>query len=355
MECKNKPIILGVAAGKGGVGKSTVTAQLARAFQKNGAAVGVLDADIYGPSQIRLLNPLGRPCFDADDRVLPADAAGVKLMSAAFLPQLGELAVVRAPIANALIEQFFKEVDWGGVDLLLVDFPPGTGDIPITLMQCVPFHGVVMVTQPQHLSTSEVERAIRHVIGAGVPIAGLIENMCGMQMPDGSWRELFGPSSVAEIMKKYPIPSYVSLPFVPSLVSWSDRGLHGFEEGISHPFGNVLIEFAQSLIQRFEGQAATEEDAIHWALEGGMLRIRSKSGWESQITGAQLAAHCPCVRCRHGGQASSEATIFHVEPLGQYAVRVLIKGGCSQGIYPLSLLESIGSSQEVSSHSEPKA
>ena len=175
--------IVGVVAGKGGVGKSTVAAHLALALKRRGLKVGVLDADIYGPSMRLLLNEEAPPGQEGD-HVVPARASGMPIISVAYFRSGEAPSVVRAPIANQIIKQFLESVLWGELDYLIVDFPPGTGDIQITLMQLARFSGVVVVTTPQELSLLDVRKSIQMVQAAEVSLLGVIENMSFFRNPE---------------------------------------------------------------------------------------------------------------------------------------------------------------------------
>ena len=339
--------IIGVVAGKGGVGKSTLTAQLARAYQHLGYRVGVLDADIYGPSQSILLPATQLPFVQEDGRVRPADSSGIRLMSAAFLPNWGALAVVRAPIANALIQQFVQDVEWGELDLLLVDFPPGTGDIPITLTQALPFSGLVACSQPQRLCTLEVMRALRHGRDAGIPLLGLVENMVGYRTPDGEWVDLFGSGEAHSLVQQFNIMSYLGLPFVPSLAGLSDRGGHCFEPGLDHPWRKPLESYARLLLRQIEANGEPSSVTTQWVkLDDGHLGFCTEPGLWRKIAVCDVIERCPCVRCRSGGfpRRGTKGTevLVAVEPIGSYAVRLEVRNGCSHGIYPMAWLEELG-------------
>ena len=173
---------IAVLAGKGGVGKSTVAVHLAGALASKNV-VGLLDADIYGPSLQQMLKEESLPCNADGESLHPAKAGEISLMSYAYFQQAG--GAVRAPVANGLIEQFVHGVRWGKLDYLVVDFPPGTGDIPLTLLQEIPFDGAVLVTTPQEVALIDVEKTILMLQRMCVPILGLIENMSFLQLPEG--------------------------------------------------------------------------------------------------------------------------------------------------------------------------
>lgn len=169
--------IIAVASGKGGVGKSTVCVNLALALLEQGARVGLLDADIYGPSLKVLLDVKGHPQPGAEKEVRPVEQNGLKLMSLSFLTDQGAPVIWRGPIVSGLTKKFLQDVEWGELDYLLVDLPPGTGDTQLTLMQTVPLTGAIIVTTPSHLALVDAEKGLKMFVELNVPVLGIIENM----------------------------------------------------------------------------------------------------------------------------------------------------------------------------------
>ncbi len=194
---QQKPIpgvkhIIAVSAGKGGVGKSTVATNLALALSKK-YKVGLLDADIYGPSIPRMMGALGqKPQVTAENRIEPLVRYGMKLMSIGFLIEESAAVVWRGPMLFKAMDQFFRDVNWGELDFLLVDLPPGTGDIQLSLAQKVPVSGAVAVSTPQNIALIDVKKAIDMWKRTGVKMLGVIENMSYLTLPDGTRMEIFG-------------------------------------------------------------------------------------------------------------------------------------------------------------------
>lgn len=181
----NQPKIkhcLAVAAGKGGVGKSTVAVNLARAFKQLDQQVGLMDTDVYGPSARKML-PEERLPTQKGEVIIPALCEGISMISMAYFRKDDEAAVVRAPIANGIVTQFINGVDWGNLDYLLIDFPPGTGDVQLTLSQKANLTGAVIVTTPQEVAIMDVRKAINMFSIVKVPIVGIIENMSAYYDP----------------------------------------------------------------------------------------------------------------------------------------------------------------------------
>jgi len=180
---------IAVASGKGGVGKSTVSANLAVALAQAGARVGLLDADIYGPNIPTMMGIHDIPPTK-DNKLIPADAYGVKLMSMGFLVKPGQPLIWRGPMLNSAIRQFLSDVDWGELDYLIIDLPPGTGDVPLSLAQSLPLSGVVIVTLPQAVSVEDASRGLEMFRTLEVPILGVIENMRGEFFGSGGGEDL---------------------------------------------------------------------------------------------------------------------------------------------------------------------
>jgi ATP-binding protein involved in chromosome partitioning len=218
--------VIAVMSGKGGVGKSSVTALLAAGLTEKGFKVGVLDADITGPSIPKLFGVHGR-VTTAGNIMLPQESVkGTKLMSINFLLEKEDDPVIwRGPLLGGVIKQFFEEVDWGDLDFLIVDLPPGTGDVPLTVMQSLPLSGLVVVTSPQELVAMIVRKAIHMAEQMPVPIFGLIENMSYFECPDCKRRtEIFGKSATAEVAQNAGLPLLGRLPILPEVAQLGDEG-----------------------------------------------------------------------------------------------------------------------------------
>ena len=185
--------IIAVAAGKGGVGKSTVTTNLAAALAATGASVGILDADVYGPSIPQMMGePQKMAVTETGNKILPAVHHGLKVISIGFFVERGGAVIWRGPMVHKLLQQFIEDVEWGELDYLLVDLPPGTGDAQLSLSQLLPITGAVMVTTPQEVSIIDVEKALGMWKRVEVPVLGLVENMSGFICPScGHHEEIF--------------------------------------------------------------------------------------------------------------------------------------------------------------------
>jgi ATP-binding protein involved in chromosome partitioning len=218
--------ILAVAAGKGGVGKSTVSTNLAVALSRLGAKVGILDADVYGPSIPQMMGPPEIPvATEAGNRIVPGVHHGVRLISIGFFVERGGAVIWRGPMVGKLLQQFIEDVEWGELDYLVVDLPPGTGDAQLSLSQLLPITGAVMVTTPQEVSVIDVEKAMAMWQRVEVPVLGLIENMSGFVCPScGHHEEIFLRGGGRRLAERAGIPLLGEIPLVPAVSRAGDAG-----------------------------------------------------------------------------------------------------------------------------------
>jgi len=217
--------ILAVASGKGGVGKSTVAVNLALALKDRGFAVGLLDADIYGPSLPTMLGTEDKPGESDDQGVTPVEAMGLQCISMGMLIPEGQALIWRGPMVMSALRQFLKDVRWDGLDYLVVDMPPGTGDAQLTLVQQVPVDGVVMVTTPQELALADVRRGIQMFNHVKVPVTGVVENMSGLACPHcGEIVDVFGTGGGAEVSDQFGVPLLGRIPLDPKTRAGGDAG-----------------------------------------------------------------------------------------------------------------------------------
>ena len=215
--------IIAVSSCKGGVGKSTVAVNLAVALAQSGAKVGLLDADIYGPSIPTMLGIAHLQPHISDKKFVPLEVAGLKVMSAGFLMPAGDAAVLRGPMVSNLLQQILLLTHWGELDYLILDMPPGTGDIQLTITQSVQLTGAVIVTTPQKISLIDVAKGINMFSKVNVPLLGVIENMSYLQQGDQKVF-LYGPSGVPHLSQTYGLDILGQIPFYPEVVGLSDRG-----------------------------------------------------------------------------------------------------------------------------------
>ena len=218
--------IVAVSSGKGGVGKSTVAVNLAVSLARDGARVGLLDADVYGPNVPLMLGASHeRPSVNVN-KLVPIEAHGVRLMSMAVLKPGDEPMIVRGPILHGLVRQFLQDVEWGELDYLIVDMPPGTGDVQLSLAQLVPVQGAVLVTTPQEVALADVRRALRMFETVNVPVLGVVENMSYFIAPDtGTRYNIFGEGGGRRLSEEYGVPYLGEVPLGQQVREGGDKGV----------------------------------------------------------------------------------------------------------------------------------
>ncbi|MEX2047814.1 MAG: P-loop NTPase [Chloroflexota bacterium] len=233
--------VIAVMSGKGGVGKSLVAGLLAVGLKRRGFSVGILDGDITGPSIPRMFGVREKP-MSADGKTLvpPKSRGGIPIMSMnLILPSEEEAVIWRGPMVSGAIRQFFSDVQWGELDYLIVDLPPGTSDAPLTVMQALPVDGVVLVTTPQALATMVVTKAVKLVKQLGGDIIGVVENMAYVTLPDGQRLEVFGPSQGLKLVIASNAPMMGKLPIDPAIARDADNG---DIESYTSPESDELVE-----------------------------------------------------------------------------------------------------------------
>lgn len=242
--------IVAVASGKGGVGKSTLSVNLACGLQQLGARVGLLDCDIYGPSIPLMMGVHERPTLSEQEKMVPPANYGVKLMSMGFLIEGDQPVIWRGPMIVKTIQQFFSAVEWGDLEVLLVDLPPGTGDAQLTLCQTVPLDGGVIVTTPQEASLGVVRKGIAMFQKVNVPILGIVENMSYYTTPSGQRVEIFGHGGGRTEAERQQVPFLGEVPLFTEIREAGDRGVPVVVAAPGEPPGQALIKVAEALRQK---------------------------------------------------------------------------------------------------------
>ena len=216
--------IIAVSSGKGGVGKSTVAANLAVALARQGARVGLMDADIYGPNIPRMMG-VNAPPPVANEKIIPLQAHGVKIMSLGFMIERDQPAIWRGPIIMKIISQFLRDVQWGELDYFFVDMPPGTGDAQLSLVQATMVHGAIIVTTPQEVAAGDALRGAKMFERVAVPVIGVVENMSYFICPHCSQRHyIFGQGGGPRLSEELGVPILGEIPFFPGVLQGGDRG-----------------------------------------------------------------------------------------------------------------------------------
>src|ERR1051325_6496748 len=239
--------IIAVASGKGGVGKSTVSVNLACALAQLGCEIGLLDCDIYGPSIPLMMGINQRPMVSPEEKLVPPMNHGVKLMSMGFLLEGDQPVIWRRPMIQRKIQQFVMQVDWGRLDYLLVDLPPGTGDAQLSLCQTVPLDGGVIVTTPQEASLGVVRKGIAMFQKVNVPILGLVENMSYFTAPGGERIEIFGHGGGRAEAERQSVPFLGEVPIFTEIREGGDRGVPVAVGAPQAPAGQAFFTVAKTL------------------------------------------------------------------------------------------------------------
>jgi ATP-binding protein involved in chromosome partitioning len=245
--------LVAVASGKGGVGKTTVAVNLALALVKLGHKVGLMDADVYGPNVPIMLGTLQEPQATADKRIIPVQVAGMKMISMGLLNPGDKPMVWRGPMLHSVITQFLRSVEWGELDYLIIDLPPGTGDVQLTLTQQVAISGGVIVTTPQDVALADVRRGIQMFHQMHAHVLGVIENMSYHLCPGcGSRAELFGHGGGATMARALGVPFLGEVPLDRALREAADQGLPLVAAAPASPQGRAFHEIAERVLLRLD-------------------------------------------------------------------------------------------------------
>ena len=240
--------VIAIASGKGGVGKSTVAANLAIALQKTGARVGLCDCDIYGPSISLMFGSRERPMATEDNRIIPIEQYNLRLMSMGFLLDDASPAILRGPMVTRYTQQFLRQVEWGELDFLVLDLPPGTGDIQLTIVQTVALAGAIIVTTPQEVALIDARKAATMFEKVNVPVLGLIENMSYFLSPsDGKRYEIFGSGGGEREAKRLRVPLLGQIPIDIATREGGDRGIPIVAEAKNSPITAEFMRVAERI------------------------------------------------------------------------------------------------------------
>lgn len=337
--------VVAVSSAKGGVGKSTVAAHLARAMQREGLRVGLLDADVYGPS-VPTLFGIHRPqLYVRQNKLQPIDADGLKLMSLGFV--LGEApAVLRGPIVSGYVTQILKQTEWGELDYLIIDMPPGTGDIQLTIVQQASLDGAIIVTTPHALSLVDVAKGILMFEKVHVPVLGIVENMSYF-VCDGCEKKhhLFG-SNARSLKERFGLETLAELPIIRGL---SD--LDGPQAGAELEAIRMMAEQVHREIgkRRVEGQPLPVVTPV-----AGALSVQWPDGSETVLPNRAVRLACRCANCidENSGEplldpekVPEKVSAEAIQPLGNYAVSIAWSDGHATGIYSWEHLREIANQQ----------
>ncbi|MFA9561215.1 MAG: Mrp/NBP35 family ATP-binding protein [Nitrospirota bacterium] len=265
--------IIAVSSGKGGVGKSTVTVNMAVALKQEGYAVGIMDADIYGPNIPMMIGVTKEPIKEGD-KITPAEGQGVKVISMGFFVPEDTPVVWRGPMVHGAIQQFFRDVVWGELDYLLIDLPPGTGDVPLTLSQLVPLTGAITVTTPQEVALSDVRKGMTMFKKVNVPLLGVVENMsyfvCGHC---GERTEIFSFGGGEQAAKKFDVPFLGRIPLDPAIREGGDQGSPIVVKNPDSPQTQAFLQIVRTLVSQLK-QTEEEESGAAPPLSSLLKKIK---------------------------------------------------------------------------------
>jgi ATP-binding protein involved in chromosome partitioning len=252
---------IAIASGKGGVGKSTVAVNVAVALAQAGACVGLLDADIYGPNIPTMMGVDHLPA-PTKDKLVPAEAYGVKMMSIGFLVKSDQPLIWRGPMLHSAIRQFLSDVEWGELDYLVVDLPPGTGDAALSLTQSLPLSGGVIVTLPQHVSLEDARRGLEMFRQLNVPILGVVENMSYLQLEDGSRMDIFGTGGGEQLAQESNVAFFGTIPIDARIRVGGDTGKPVIVENPDSPAALALKNIAEQIAAKISVSAIEKDNVV---------------------------------------------------------------------------------------------
>jgi ATP-binding protein involved in chromosome partitioning len=254
--------IIAVGSGKGGVGKTTIAVNLAVSLARLGHRVGLIDADIYGPNVPTMLGATRPPNVVGENQMEPILAHGVKFISIGLISPGDKPMVMRGPMLHQIIRQFLQQVLWGPLDYLIIDLPPGTGDVVISLVQTVPLTGAVVVSTGSSVALQDARKALEMFHQVNVEVLGLIENMSQMTLPDGTVIDVFGAGATQQTAKQYNLPFLGSVDLDPQIREGGDHGLPAALAGDSTARGKEFLAIAEKVIARTQEIAARTEDIL---------------------------------------------------------------------------------------------
>jgi ATP-binding protein involved in chromosome partitioning len=343
--------VIAVASGKGGVGKSTVAANLAVALKYFGASVGLMDADIYGPSQPGMLGARNERASAPDGHIIPVNKHGVGFVSMGLLMGSDGPVVWRAPMAMKIIHQFIGNVAWGSLDYLIIDLPPGTGDVQLTLAQQASLSGAVIVTTPQDVALGIAKKGLQMFTQLNVPILGVIENMSGFLCGHcGEETAIFKDGGGRKMANELGVPFLGAIPLDPEIMASSDNGIPILAENKSSRAAEAYLALAQAFqnqVARVNGAQVTMEPETMDVVASGELTVQWPGGHRGHHSALVLRTGCVCAVCidEATGQrildpkrVPLDIKLTGVARVGRYAVAAQFSDGHSTGIYSFKRL-----------------
>jgi len=254
--------VVAVGSGKGGVGKTTVAVNLSVALAKLGYKVGLLDADIYGPNVPTMLGATRQPNVVGDNRIEPVQAHGVKFISIGLISPGDKPLVMRGPMLHQIIRQFLQQVEWGELDFLIVDLPPGTGDVVISLVQTVPLTGAVVVSTGSTVALEDARKALEMFHQVKVEVLGMVENMSQMTLPSGEVIDVFGAGGTERTAAQFNLDFLGAVDLNPSIREGGDKGLPIALAGPESKLSAEFYDIAQRVVEKAHEAASSSEDVL---------------------------------------------------------------------------------------------
>lgn len=351
--------IIPVGSGKGGVGKSTVAANLALALHRMGARVGLMDADVYGPSIPNIMGVKGQVKAE-NNKMLPLMQHGIGVMSMGFFLPEHEAAIMRGPMLHKAIEQFLGQVEWGELDYLLVDLPPGTGDVQLSLCQIIPLTGAVVVSTPQDVALKVAQKAITMFRKLQCPILGLVENMSYYVCPHcGQQDNIFSSGGAQRYCMMNSVPFLGAIPLATRIRETADSGAPIVVSDPTSELAQAYMKVAEQMaaqvsVQALSAQGMTPSDRIT-PVEVSQparqqLKIKWKDGAESLLNAFDLRANCHCATCvdeMTGAKLLKLESIpkdvwpVSISPVGRYGIHINWSDGHSTGIFTFDRLRQL--------------
>ncbi len=341
--------LIAVASGKGGVGKSTTAVNLALGFQAIGLTAGILDADIYGPSQPRLLGLSGRPEVGENNKLKPMTGYGLKCMSMGFMVDEGTPVIWRGPMVVQALTQMLREVLWGELDVLVIDMPPGTGDVQLTMAQQVPLSGAIIVSTPQDLALIDARKGLNMFRKTDIPVIGLIENMSFFICSKcGERHEIFGHGGAEQEAKKLDVPFLGGVPLHVDIRTKSDSGQPITATDPSSLYAQIYRELAAKAWVELEAAQGrrVKPPVLEAAEDNGALRVTVEGQPPFELSAEMLRVMSPSAEVQ-GHSADQRVTVGKkrnvriktLAPVGNYAVKIGFDDGHDTGLFTWAYLE----------------
>ena len=343
--------VIAVSSCKGGVGKSTVAVNLAYAMAEAGGRVGIFDADVYGPSLPTMVQPEETDLFQENEMIVPLEHRGVKLMSFGYIPKRPgqDAAIMRGPMVSGVINQLITGTNWGELDYLVIDMPPGTGDIQLTLAQLIPLSAALIVTTPQQLSFVDVVKGIQMFDKLKVPTIGVVENMSYFLCPGCDERhEIFGTGAMKQLTELYGFKNAFQVALNPAVSSMGDNGTPLMLQAELHDFAQVYRDVGEAVVRElsklaFGGQTRPK---LGFDADRGII-VTPPEGDEIVLHPADIRRRCRCARCIEemtGKRILQDEDVpddiypTGIQPVGNYAVAIQWSDGHTSSIYPYDML-----------------